>query len=228
MRPEARKLRTFALCLGAAGLLAQGCVETVKQEIPLQAWGIVFVGDLPDCLWAVNARIEERAAADPIRDATVTIGGLDVPHVTDGSYVLDECLDLLQGDPVTMEVERHFTVSVTTIVPGKPVITAPGFGTVQDASAPIEVAWIPPDPAPDFFYVGVDGAFTATGEDWSRSIPGTETTFTIPADTLAGSIEGITITVNAENTEATITDPQDTTAILTAANVSVSGAFSTE
>jgi len=216
-----------AICLAASALLVHGCVETQKQEIPLQAWGVVFVGDLPDCRWATNARIEERAAADPIGDATVTIGGLDVPHVGEGSYVLDECLDLLPGDEVTMVVERAFTISVTAVVPGKPVITAPAFGSVQDASSAIEVAWIPPDPAPDFFYVGVDGDFTATGEDWSQSIPGTETSFSIPAGTLAAATDGITVTVNAENTEATIQDPQSTTAILTAANVCASGAFST-
>jgi hypothetical protein len=108
------------------------------------------------------------------------------------------------------------------------VITAPAFGSVQDASSPVEVTWIPPDPAPDFFYVGVDGDFTASGEDWSQSVPGSETSFSIPAGTLAAATGDITITVNAENTEATIQDPQSTTAILTAANVCASGAFSTE
>jgi hypothetical protein len=218
----------YAICLAASALLAHGCVETKKQEIPLQAWGAVFVGDLPDCLWATNARIEERAAADPITDATVTIGGLDVPHVGEGSYVLDECLDLLPGDEVTMVVDRTFTISVTAAVPGKPVITAPASGSVQDASSPIEVAWIPPDPAPDFFYVGVDDAFTAAGVDWAQTIPGSETSFSIPAGTLAAATVDITVVVNAENTEATIQDPQSTTAILTAANVCASGAFSTE
>jgi hypothetical protein len=211
----------------AVALLSHGCVETMKQEIPLQAWGAVFVGDVPDCAYATNARIEERAAADGITDATVLIGGVSVPHVLAGDYVLEECLELVPGDEVTMVVERIFTVSVTAVVPGKPVATAPAFGSSEDASAPIEVAWIPPDPAPDFFYVGVDGDFTASGEDWSQTVPGTETSVTIPADTLRAALADVTITINAENTEATITDPQDTTAILTAANVCVSGAFST-
>lgn len=213
---------TSWICLA---LLAHGCVESVKQEVPVQAWGAVFVGDLPGCLWATNALVEEKVAADPVEDAVVRIGGLDVPHVNDGSYVLDECLDLSAGDEVTMVVQTSFTVSVTAVMPGKPVITSPAFGSSVDASAPLEVSWIPPDPAPDFFYVGVDGAHAAAGEDWSQSVPGSETSLTIPAGTLAAG-EGITITVNAENTEATITDPQSSTAILTAAHVAVSGAFS--
>ncbi|MBW2263730.1 MAG: hypothetical protein JRG91_17350 [Deltaproteobacteria bacterium] len=219
-------LRTYGLCM--AVLLSHGCVESVKQEMPLQAWGAVFVGDLPGCLWATNARIEERVAADPVLDAVVQIGGRLVPHRSDGSYVLDECLDLAPGDEVTMSVERGFTVSVTTVMPGKPVITAPAAGSTVDASTPVNVAWTPPVPAPDFFYVGVDGAHTATGEDWSRSVEGTETTFAIPAGTLRAVTDGIAVTVNAENTEATITDPQSTTAILTAAHVAVSEPFSTE
>jgi len=98
-------------------------------------------------LWEGGAetRLFVHAADDVVGDATVTLGGVQLPYNwSTGFYELDEYdgSTMFDAGPVTVRVERNGRVLERKLqAPAVPTLVGLGDGDELDGSAPVTVSW---------------------------------------------------------------------------------------
>lgn len=143
-----------------------------------------------------------------VKDATVTLQlnsgtPTQVPYVESFGYLLVGDISgstPKAGDAVTASITigpKHMGETVS--VPAIPKVKAPG--AAQDASKEIVMTWDSLSSPPSEIQISIADKDTATDNPmgYFQNIPGTSTSYSIPAGTLKAGTKGIYFGVSAEN-----------------------------
>jgi hypothetical protein len=144
-----------------------------------------------------------------VKDATITLQlnagtATQVPYVDSFGYLQSGNISGSRpqaGDAVTASMvigSKH--VGETVTVPAIPKVKAPG--AAQDASKEIVMTWDSLSSPPSEIQIAIADKDTATDNPmgYFQNIPGTSTSYSIPAGTLKAGTKGIYFGVSAENT----------------------------
>ena len=130
----------------------------------------------------------EENASFPLSDAsaTVTVNGESVPPSFFG-YMSSSLASAPEGSDVTL----HFacdSVDITRALkmPKKPTGGSVGGPPPVHTTNPIDISWDSILPPPHQVVVSVSGLYTASGDTYAATLPGTATSHRIPVGTLLG------------------------------------------
>lgn len=147
--------------------------------------------------------VEVSESGTPVDDATVIVNSTEINSTGNGVYQSSGVPTIDAGQDVILDVTHETkNVGATLVMPEHATITAPTAAEgPYDASTDIDITWeaFDFDTTPDLIQIFIDGAYTDTGIPYMNILPGTATSFTIPAGTLKSSCSNIILAVIATN-----------------------------
>jgi hypothetical protein len=188
--------RTWQAVNGILLAVASGCGSGEGDDgyagpaVPLRVTGAVSIESDDRALIVLTTAT---SPVDSVNDGKVTINGVTIPRSPQGGYMFQGASPVHAGDELTLRIERGVTITTTLRVPGRVEFTAPQPGSVQNASAPVHVAWNAPAALPDEYHFSVPSKFADSSFGWSEDVLPPATSLDIPAGELKPAVSGIVI-----------------------------------
>ena len=195
--------KVVSVCLFAlVTFIVVGCVDEENDS------GTLFVNAevskvVASSVDPITIVVEVLESGIPVDDATVIVNSTEINSTGNGVYQASGVLTIDAGQDVILDV-THMTKNVgsTLVMPEHATITAPTAAEgPYDASTNIDITWdqFDFDTTPDLIQIFIDGAYTDTGIPYMIILPGTATSFIIPAGTLKSNRSNIILEVIAAN-----------------------------